>query len=174
MTASRSMSGVALPFPAREVVPDRALGRQVLGKCAPLAASGKQVEHGVQHLAHVHAASPATALCRTDQWRHQRPFGIRQVRRVAQPTPIRRASMFRCPCHPSPPRIVPTGRESHPIQAIQLLSGWALRVLKWLSENGLSLEVCGRLCERVTPRSASSSAVALAFIGLPRSACKVS
>jgi hypothetical protein len=24
--------------------------------------------------------------------------------------------------------------------------------LKWLSENGLSLEVCGRLCERVTPR----------------------
>ena len=52
--------------------------------------------------------------------------------------------------------------------------GWYLRVLKWLSENGLSLEVCGRLCERVTPRSASSRAVALAFIGPPRSACKVS
>ena len=32
--------------------------------------------------------------------------------------------------------------------------GWYFRVLNWLSENGLSLEVCGRLCERVTPRHA--------------------
>jgi hypothetical protein len=53
-------------------------------------------------------------------------------------------------------------------------AGLILQVLKWLSENGLSLEVCGLLCERVTPRSASSNAVALAFIGPPRSACRVS
>jgi len=52
--------------------------------------------------------------------------------------------------------------------------GWYFKFLNWLSENGLSLDVCGRLCERVTPRSASSSAVALAFIGAPRSACSVS
>jgi len=26
--------------------------------------------------------------------------------------------------------------------------GWYFSVLKWLSENGLSFEVCGRLCER--------------------------
>src|SRR5258708_21866175 len=35
--------------------------------------------------------------------------------------------------------------------------GWYFKFLNWLSENGLSLDVCGRLCERVTPRSASSS-----------------
>src|SRR5487761_1997744 len=52
--------------------------------------------------------------------------------------------------------------------------GWYFRVLKWLSENGLSLDVCGRLCDLVTPRSASISAVDLAFIGPPRSACRVS
>src|SRR5205085_12248795 len=33
--------------------------------------------------------------------------------------------------------------------------GWYFKFLNWLSENGLSLDVCGRLCERVTPRSAS-------------------
>src|SRR3954464_14644986 len=43
--------------------------------------------------------------------------------------------------------------------------GWYFRVLKWASENGLSLEVWGRLCDLVTPSSASIRAVALAFIG---------
>jgi hypothetical protein len=38
---------------------------------------------------------------------------------------------------------------------------------------GRLLDVCGRLSERVTPRSASSRAVAFAFIGPPRSACSV-
>jgi hypothetical protein len=33
------------------------------------------------------------------------------------------------------------------------------KILKWLSENGLSFEVCGRLCERVTPRSAGKGGV---------------
>jgi hypothetical protein len=41
-------------------------------------------------------------------------------------------------------------------------------VLKWLSENGLSLDVCGL----VTPRSASRTAVVLAGTGPPRSACR--
>src|SRR5271166_2874062 len=52
--------------------------------------------------------------------------------------------------------------------------GWYLRVLKCASENGLSFEVCGLLCDLVTPRSASRKAVALAFMGPPRSACNVS
>src|SRR3954462_15053582 len=43
--------------------------------------------------------------------------------------------------------------------------GWYFRVLKWASENGLSLEVGGRLCDLVTPRSASIRAVA--FMGPP-------
>jgi len=38
--------------------------------------------------------------------------------------------------------------------------GWYFNVLKWASENGLSFEVCGLLCDLVTPRSASSKAVA--------------
>src|ERR1035437_10523309 len=52
--------------------------------------------------------------------------------------------------------------------------GWYFIVLKWLSENGLSLEVYGRLWDLVTPRSASRSAVLLARMGAPRSACRVS
>src|ERR1700675_217466 len=51
--------------------------------------------------------------------------------------------------------------------------GWYFMVLKWLSENGLSLDVCGRLWDLVTPRSASRSAVVLARMGPPRSACRV-
>src|SRR6185369_3538599 len=49
-----------------------------------------------------------------------------------------------------------------------------IRVLKCASEKGLSFEVCGLLCDLVTPRSASRKAVGLAFIGPPRSACSVS
>jgi hypothetical protein len=52
-------------------------------------------------------------------------------------------------------------------------SGWYVRVLKWASENGLALEVEGRLCDMVTPRSASIRAVALACMGPPRSAWRV-
>jgi hypothetical protein len=39
---------------------------------------------------------------------------------------------------------------------------------------GRLLDVCGRLCDRVTPRSASKKAVAFARIGPPRSAWSVS
>ena len=46
------------------------------------------------------------------------------------------------------------------------------------SENGLSFEVCGRLWDLTTPRSARISAVALAFTGVPKghivAACNVS
>src|SRR3954470_15323912 len=52
--------------------------------------------------------------------------------------------------------------------------GWYFRVLKCASEKGLSFEVCGLLCDLVTPRSANRKAVGLAFIGPPRSACSVS
>ncbi|CKR67466.1 Uncharacterised protein [Mycobacterium tuberculosis] len=53
-------------------------------------------------------------------------------------------------------------------------SGRYLRVLNWASDNGLSLLVCGRECDLVTPRSASSSATGLELIDEPRSACRVS
>src|SRR5690349_5711678 len=38
--------------------------------------------------------------------------------------------------------------------------GWYFRVLNCASEKGLSFEVCGLLCDLVTPRSASRKAVA--------------
>jgi hypothetical protein len=47
-------------------------------------------------------------------------------------------------------------------------------VRNWLSEKGLSLLTCGRLCDLVTPRSASSRATGLATIGEPRPAWRVS
>ena len=43
--------------------------------------------------------------------------------------------------------------------------GWYFKVLNCASENGLSSETCGRLNDRVTPRSASSCAVHLLVIG---------
>src|ERR1700745_2675555 len=52
--------------------------------------------------------------------------------------------------------------------------GWYFRVLKCASEKGLSSEICGLLFDLVTPRSCSRKAVALAFMGPPRSACSVS
>ena len=51
--------------------------------------------------------------------------------------------------------------------------GWYFRVLNWASEKGLSSLSCGRLSERVTPRSASSCAVHLLVMGAPRSECRV-
>ena len=45
--------------------------------------------------------------------------------------------------------------------------GWYFRVLNWASEKGLSSLTWGRLSERVTPRSASSCAVAFAGHGRP-------
>ena len=53
-------------------------------------------------------------------------------------------------------------------------SGRYFRVLNWASEYGLSLETCGRLCDLVTPRSASRNATGLEVIEEPRSAWMVS
>ena len=52
--------------------------------------------------------------------------------------------------------------------------GRYFRVLNCASEYGLSLEVCGRESDLVTPRSASSRATGLLVIEGPRSECMVS
>src|ERR1035441_10781023 len=49
-------------------------------------------------------------------------------------------------------------------------SGMYLRVLKWLSEYGLSSETWGRLWVLVTPKSAINSATGFEVIEVPRSA----
>ena len=48
-------------------------------------------------------------------------------------------------------------------------SGRYFSVLNWLSENGLSLETCGRLCDFVTPSDAKSCATPWEVIDGPRS-----
>src|SRR5271165_3898149 len=53
-------------------------------------------------------------------------------------------------------------------------SGRYFRVLNWDSLNGLSSDTCGRLCDWVTPRSASRNATGLEVIEEPRSAWMVS
>ena len=53
-------------------------------------------------------------------------------------------------------------------------AGRYLRVLNCASENGLSLETCGRAWVLVTPRSASKRATGLEVIAGPRSAWMVS
>src|SRR5450756_1868387 len=53
-------------------------------------------------------------------------------------------------------------------------SGRYLSVLKWASEYGLSVEVYGRLCVLVIPRSVRRSATGLLFMEEPLSACRVS
>src|ERR1035441_8442728 len=52
-------------------------------------------------------------------------------------------------------------------------SGMYLRVLKWLSEYGLSSETWGRLWVLVTPKSAINSATGFEVIEVPRSAWMV-
>src|SRR4030095_11776361 len=53
-------------------------------------------------------------------------------------------------------------------------SGQYLSVLNCASENGLSLETCGRLWVLVPPTAASRSAPGLRVLAEPRSACRVS
>jgi hypothetical protein len=87
----------AVPVPQVEVLPDRAARRQVLRQRLPRAPRPQPVEDGVEYLADVHRARPPAALGRTDQRRHQRPFGIGQIARVAQAASIRGRSMVRLP-----------------------------------------------------------------------------
>ena len=53
-------------------------------------------------------------------------------------------------------------------------AGWYFSVLNCASENGLSLETCGRPWVLVTPRSASKRATDFEVIAEPRSAWIVS
>src|ERR1700682_5007986 len=53
-------------------------------------------------------------------------------------------------------------------------SGRYLSVLNWLSENGLSLETWGRLCDLMIPKAASSWATVCDFMDGPRSEWMVS
>src|SRR5712692_10702251 len=56
----------AIPCPQIEIVPHRALRRQVFGERLPLAAGPQHIENAVQNLAHVDRALAAAVLSRRD------------------------------------------------------------------------------------------------------------
>src|SRR4051794_41403438 len=75
----------AVTLPAHEVVMHGAARRQVLGQGAPLAARAQDVEHGVEHLAHINPAlPPRPALRDVYEGAGQVPFGVGHVTRITQ------------------------------------------------------------------------------------------
>jgi hypothetical protein len=118
----------SVPIPQHEVRMRRALRRQVLGQRLPLATRREHVEDCVENLANIHLAPTAAALGWRDHRLNQRPFGIRQVTRISQTTPLSSAAMFRFPHLGTPQSTIRMPHnESQMIHPNQQLSGSALR-----------------------------------------------
>ena len=116
----------SVPIPQHEVRMRRALRRQVLGQRLPLATRREHVEDCVENLANIHLAPTAAALGWRDHRLNQRPFGIRQVTRISQTTPLSSAAMFRFPHLGTPQsKIRVPHNESQMIHPTQQLSGSA-------------------------------------------------
>src|SRR5271166_1225475 len=75
------IQGAVAP-PLVEVPPDGALGREVLGEIAPLAAGAGDVEDGVDDLPQVGLAGPAAAGFRWQMGFEEGPLVIGEVTRV--------------------------------------------------------------------------------------------
>jgi len=117
----------SVPIPQHEVRMRRALRRQVLGQRLPLATRREHVEDCVENLANIHLAPTAAALGWRDHRLNQRPFGIRQVTRISQTTPLSSAAMFRFPHLGTPQSTIRMPHnESQMIHPNQQLSGSAL------------------------------------------------
>ena len=119
----------SVPIPQHEVRMRRALRRQVLGQRLPLATRREHVEDCVENLANIHLAPTAAALGWRDHRLNQRPFGIRQVTRISQTTPLSSAAMFRFPHLGTPQSTIRMPHnESQMIHPTQQLSGSALSI----------------------------------------------
>src|SRR4051794_21826996 len=57
----------------------------------------KHIEDRVENLADIHRPRTPAAFGRSDQGGNERPFGVSQITRVAQSTPIRSRTMFWLP-----------------------------------------------------------------------------
>jgi hypothetical protein len=71
----------------------RALRRQVVRQRLPLATRREHVEDCVENLANIHLAPTAASLGWRDHRLNQRPFGIRQIARLSQTTPLSGAAI---------------------------------------------------------------------------------
>src|SRR6266567_3557874 len=72
-------------LPGYEVIPDRALGEQIVRQHVPLAARPRLIEQGVDHLAKVNRAGTAARPGRRQQRPNHFPLRVRQVRAVGLP-----------------------------------------------------------------------------------------
>ena len=123
----------SVPIPQHEVRMRRALRRQVLGQRLPLATRREHVEDCVENLANIHLAPTAAALGWRDHRLNQRPFGLRQVTRISQTTPLSSAAMFRFPHLGTPQsKLRVPHNESQMIHPNQQLSGSALSLFRVL------------------------------------------
>jgi hypothetical protein len=112
---------LSVPIPQHEVRMRRALRRQRL----PLATGREHGEDCVGNLANVHLTPTAAALGRRDHRVEQRPFGIRQIARISQTTPLSGAAMLSTSRRRQSTIRVPHN-ESQAIHPTQQLSGSAL------------------------------------------------
>jgi len=71
------IQGAVVP-PLVEVTPDGAPGREVLGQITPLAARAKHIQDGVEYVAYIRLAWPATGVDR-DERLDQGPLFVRYV-----------------------------------------------------------------------------------------------
>ena len=117
----------AVPRPQHGVVMNSTLGWQVLRQSAPLAAGRQHIQDPVQNRAHVDLSTPPPVLGRRDQRRHQSPFVVGQIARIAQPFALVEWSIGSRP-HRAPPLADSVHTtESQPILSTQVLSGRTLR-----------------------------------------------
>src|SRR5262249_46515177 len=69
----------AVPAPLVEVPPDGALGGQVAGQVAPLAAGAEDVEDGMDDVPQVGRAGPAAGSGGREEWLDQGPLVVGDV-----------------------------------------------------------------------------------------------
>jgi len=74
----------AVAVPPNEVVVDRAAGREILRKVAPLAAGAQDIHDPVHDRAHVGSPLAAAWFRRRNKRFDKRPLVVRQVARVSQ------------------------------------------------------------------------------------------
>lgn len=74
----------AVPVPQVEIAEQRALRRQVLRHCPPLATRAENIKQAVENLPDIDLTPATAVLGRRNQGFSQRPFRIRQIARIAQ------------------------------------------------------------------------------------------
>src|SRR4051812_47004470 len=103
-----------------------AAGGQVLGQGPPLTARAQDVEHCVEHLAHINPALPPRPAVRdVYEGAGQVPFGVGHVTRITQALAVVGTASLGLPHRRSSSTATPT-RESQPTRPTQLSPGPAL------------------------------------------------